>query len=600
MKLHLHFLSLASGLLLLSSCIDNNYDLSDIDTTSEFKVKDLVLPLNLDPIFLKDVIKVKEGDNLKDTTINGQSFYAVVHSGSFSSDPIHVNSFDADAKPMTEKSATFRVSSRMANKHRAASDAIKSFLLIQSVEEDLEYTSSSSVDGSIKDITQLYFDDDIVFNIGLSSGALADISESYLQNVTIFLPKGLSVVSVDAGGIEVAPSAYSPATGALKLDKVPFSVSNGVSSASISVFANALSLADYDNAFTYDQVSESGSFDLKSKFVIDYAELVLSGSPESLAQNDELTYTVNFGLSQDIHPSAFMGVIQYDLSGSGLNIEPVNLENLPDFLDDPNTNLILANPQLYLGLNNPVGVYGLGYQSGFNILVSRTGSQSVDFPGPLVQVEGVQQERFNFLLAPQEMAVSNIPEEFQADLQRKCYPNLGHILSGEGIPQMLDVELIDPMIEQQETSSPFRLDSNIPAMEGEYLFLAPLALEDGSEIIKKIDGWWSEDLDALTINVLKISALADSDLDMGVKITIYPIDKFGNKIESASVSTVSLPANSSNLPIEFVMEGVITDLDGIAIYVMAAGDDQKPLAPDQYIKLEDIKAKVTGNYTKKL
>lgn len=37
-------------LLLLTSCIDDNYDLSDVDTTSRINVNDLVLPVNIDPI----------------------------------------------------------------------------------------------------------------------------------------------------------------------------------------------------------------------------------------------------------------------------------------------------------------------------------------------------------------------------------------------------------------------------------------------------------------------------------------------------------------------------------------------------------------------
>ena len=51
-------------MLLFASCIDNNYDLSDIDTTSRFEVKDLVIPVNLDPIMMSDLLEIKEGDNI--------------------------------------------------------------------------------------------------------------------------------------------------------------------------------------------------------------------------------------------------------------------------------------------------------------------------------------------------------------------------------------------------------------------------------------------------------------------------------------------------------------------------------------------------------
>ena len=43
----------ASALLMLPGCIDDNYDLSDIDTTTELKVNDLVVPLNLKSISMQ-------------------------------------------------------------------------------------------------------------------------------------------------------------------------------------------------------------------------------------------------------------------------------------------------------------------------------------------------------------------------------------------------------------------------------------------------------------------------------------------------------------------------------------------------------------------
>lgn len=41
-------LSAAVLITAASSCVDNAYDLSDIDTTSRFNAKDLVIPMNID------------------------------------------------------------------------------------------------------------------------------------------------------------------------------------------------------------------------------------------------------------------------------------------------------------------------------------------------------------------------------------------------------------------------------------------------------------------------------------------------------------------------------------------------------------------------
>lgn len=69
---------------LLTACVDDNYDLANINTDVEIKVNDLVVPINLDAITLSNAIE--EGDVVK--VVNGE--YAVVVDGSFHSEAIKV------------------------------------------------------------------------------------------------------------------------------------------------------------------------------------------------------------------------------------------------------------------------------------------------------------------------------------------------------------------------------------------------------------------------------------------------------------------------------------------------------------------------------
>lgn len=56
------FYHLASALSVLITgagivgCTDSDYDLSDIDTTAQFNVNNLVIPVNLSDIVLSDII----------------------------------------------------------------------------------------------------------------------------------------------------------------------------------------------------------------------------------------------------------------------------------------------------------------------------------------------------------------------------------------------------------------------------------------------------------------------------------------------------------------------------------------------------------------
>lgn len=83
--------------LLLTGCVDNGYDLSNIDTTSELKVVDLQLPVNLDAITLDDIITIDEDSKIKIRDVDGKPAYVVTEQGEFNSDKITINEFSAEA-----------------------------------------------------------------------------------------------------------------------------------------------------------------------------------------------------------------------------------------------------------------------------------------------------------------------------------------------------------------------------------------------------------------------------------------------------------------------------------------------------------------------
>ena len=97
-------LSLTAALLAcmpLTACFDDNYDLSDIDTTTEIKVNNLVVPVNLDEITLSNVFDLDDESVVKE--IDGS--YAVLVDGDFKSDDININAVSL-AKPVIPASTT--------------------------------------------------------------------------------------------------------------------------------------------------------------------------------------------------------------------------------------------------------------------------------------------------------------------------------------------------------------------------------------------------------------------------------------------------------------------------------------------------------------
>lgn len=585
----------ATSLLLFTGCVDDKYDLADIDTTSQFKVNDLVLPLQIDPVTLGDIITVEEGDELKEVTINGKTFYAVQRQGSFESDGIIVNSFTAEPSPMYDKTASFKPGTAADLPSGLQGNDL--YLLIDPVQEDLEY-DAVDIDGSVRELTLINFKP-LTFTIDLSANNLPAGVSSRLAEVKIYIPKGLEVTGVKAGDTDFGPSAYDSASGLLYLDS-PFSLQDN--SAGITVTATGVDLSRYEGAFSYNPESNSGSFTLRSEFNIESAKLILSGLSSSV---EEISFNVHYEI-ETLEAVSFLGSIAYDLTGTGLDIDPIKLDNLPDFLAGDETNILIYNPQIYLSLNNPVGNLGLGYRSGLEIMALRDNSTATFPLGAPIEV-GEAEGTFNFLLAPnpEEVGSSDIPAGYETDIRRLTYSNLGNLLSGNGLPSSLDIRLIDPMIPEQKLTSPFQLGKEIPGMKGTYEFLAPLALTGDSRIIytKTEDGWYDEDLAALTITTLTLTATASNNLPLDAIVEVFPLDKDGNRIKDLELTPATLQAGAQNAPLEFVISGTITDLDGVFVKATVTPDSEENkenLSPSQTITLNDIRVKVSGNYTKKL
>ncbi|MDE6040785.1 MAG: hypothetical protein K2F99_04335, partial [Muribaculaceae bacterium] len=107
--------------LSLSSCIDQKYDLSDIDTTVRVEVKDLVIPINIDEVTLGALIDIKEGDRLQE--ING--VYAVIEDGTFSGEGISVDAVHMDAPVINPTHNTISIPGGGASFAQIPGDVLK-------------------------------------------------------------------------------------------------------------------------------------------------------------------------------------------------------------------------------------------------------------------------------------------------------------------------------------------------------------------------------------------------------------------------------------------------------------------------------------------
>lgn len=570
--------------LLLTGCIDDNYDLSNADTTTRVNVNDLVLPVNIDPVRLGDVMTFDDDSKIQSVTIDGKEFYALVQSGEFSSDPINIEGVTASPTPIDPTRETLR---RLISPDGGRSRAPMGEF-VYPLTEIGNYFSYNAVDidnsiVSLRRITTAPFEFRLNLLVEDPNGTIGSMS---FTNMVIRSPKGLDA--------KPSVGTYDAATGLWRIPRVDVERNH----ADISLLATGVDMVTAGVSIRPDR-----TLDFNSEFHIQSGYIDIK--PLSLNFPDEVQFVISYGLS-DFEVRTFDGDIRYTLDG--IDIDPVSLTDIPDFLDGDETDIEIANPQIYLQLNNPVAGVPLRIESGLCLTARRDGlpdlAYRLDSPIHIGYDKG-ENGPYNFVISPSDEGLS-IPSEFAGGITWQAFSSLGSLLttpadwSVKGLPDYIDISLPGAGVPTQ-TVRGFALPHRLPAARGLYELMAPLALNDGSKIIYTDvrDGWSDDDIDHLTITTLSLTAHAVNQCPVSVQLTVYPIDSEGNWIDAKVESNTLQPNSETELKIE--LTGEVRHLDGIRIVAVLEGSaDNKPLAPDQTLTLTDIRAKVSGYYEKEL
>lgn len=148
------------------------------------------------------------------------------------------------------------------------------------------------------------------------------------------------------------------------------------------------------------------------------------------------------------------------------------------------------------------------------------------------------------------------------------------------------------------------LGTSLGVVGGNYEFFAPLAFNEGSQLVytETENGWNDEDVDAITIEKLVVTTTVSSSLPFSVDLTGYPIDIEGKQIENVIIEGASVPANASNQEVTIRITGEVKHLDGIIFTAKGRvpADMQQAISPSQSLDCKDIRATVSGFYLKEL
>jgi len=569
-------------MFLFSGCIDSNYDLSDIDTTTEIKVNDLTLPVKIDPVKLSDIITIDANSKIKIVDFNGQKIYAVTEHGDISSEDITINGFTAAPPTVNPTSAVFNI---ISDGKRAAS-VTKMYDLYAFTPQDVRI-SAVDVDKSIHSITSI-LTDPIDIAVRLTTTGFDDNTSFRFPLIKFKFLKGLTLENKPAN------YDYDPASGMLTITDLDCTGHEAL----IAVRATGVNFVQAGLALNGHR------FDYDSKIELDEAKMELTmnmgDTPSSVPT--QVSFNVATTVS-GLKAIAFTGMIEYDLEGEGLDIDPVDLSDIPDFLADDQTDLRLANPQIYIGLNNPMADSGVRVQTGLRLVSVRPDSESTyDLdPGELVRVTdqyGVNGP-YNFVISPSLPA--DPLGDYKTNLSHVGFKELSNVLSGNGLPSKIEINLVKPELPLQPVTD-FRLFTTTPGVVGTYDFFAPLALkaDDSPSVIvyrETKDGWNDEDVDKIAITSLTVQTDVQNDIPLDAELSIHPIDKEGNRIPGVEVSKALVAAGTQSQHVSMTAKGDIRHLDGVVFEAVVHATSEETLSPSQSLTLSGVSATVSGSYT---
>lgn len=555
-----------SGLLVLAGCVDNSYDLDNIDKTSAIKVNNLTVPVNLETITLDQVLDLDEEDGIivKYKDRSGKEFYAIKKSGEVNPTDIHINEINASA-PKSLPSLNIAANLSFATK------AVN--LPFENILTDFEY-DVTNVDAS--------FNNNYLTEFTLSQSNPLKIAVKVNTNVTGWKINDL-VLALPAGFIGSCNGTPIGADGSL-------TVGNITSNSVVNIEVEGLDLTKSIGPQGLGVINNA--IELKGRIGVKSGSLVL----ESIPNISSFTFNMDFDMS-GFTVTTVSGGIDYHITPPA--ISDVYLSDLPDFLKDSGTQIQLANPQIYLSVINGSAGYGVDITSGLTLRPTWNEEGYNDITLPSFGISGNNpSDLYNMVLAPDPANASMSAEYSQLD--KVVFTGLSNVLFNEylGLPSSIGIMLNDPAIKGNVKRFP--LGSTL-TFGGTYTFFCPLEFYAGSKIVysKKETDLFGDDVKDIDVDLLQLTANVNTDLPFGVNLLANPLDKDGNVIKDKSGNPVEasayIPANAKNHDLNLNFNS-FSGLDGVYFKVEVNVEDEKYLSPDQTITLNNIRAKVTGKY----
>ena len=569
---------IAAALLLTSfgittSCIDNSYDLNrDIDMTISAGGEHLAIPVGYtEKITLDKIIELDEGDDLQ--IVDGE--YHLLKK-----DNIDETNTSVKLVTVNESSNPIEPIRIISGNHDSD---VYDILISNAESEGFINAEAHGVDKAVIEIGSLAADMPTTLTLKLKLSGEISTSLVKVGTMTITFPNfiqfekenGLNGQTLTMTDVQIEP--YSGFTKELKINKYVFG-------------------KEYGEGNRVDE--ENGDRILK----IENQEIKIDMQGINVADpsgNGSLNITPTITLAE-MAVSEVYGTIQPDIDVKPTEVE---LNNLPDFLQDDEIRLDITNPVFSFNANNPlntdVEMDGVltGYKDGKVTKIVKIGSGN---GGASITLKPSGDKQQTISIVRDEQTV------VEANATKVVVPNLNDII--ETIPDHINVEL-KPVVKTEQYYT-VNLGQDY-TLNSAYDIDIPLSFGSNLKIVyeETLDNF-DLDLEDVDIKkaVLSINAVNTIPLAMEIKNdNVSALDANGNVIKDIDVTVEGTITESKdgktevssalNVNLNETAEGAISKLDGLKLKITAvpgqATDVQ--LLSTQWMQLKDMKLKIPND-----
>lgn len=569
---------IAAALLLTSfgittSCIDNSYDLNkDIDMTISAGGEHLAIPVGYtEKITLDKIIELDEGDDLQ--IVDGE--YHLLKKD-------NIDETNTLVKLVTvEESLNPIEPIKVLNNQEYD---IKHEVLFENIgTEDVIEAQAHGIDKAVIEIGSLTADTPtkltLSFKIETTNTIMYD--RVTIGNMTITFPDFIKFEGGQSG-----------------LNGQTLTITNEIIYKNNPTFTKSLSIAKYSFGEKYgdgNKIKEENG-DRILKIEEEKITIKTNGIVYGAQGSGSLSITPTVTLAE-MAVSEVYGTIQPDIDVKPTEVE---LNNLPDFLQDDEIRLDITNPVFSFNANNPlntdVEMDGVltGYKDGKVTKIVKIGSGN---GGASITLKPSGDKQQTISIVRDEQTV------VEANATKVVVPNLNDII--ETIPDHINVELKPAVKTEQYYTVNLGQDYTLNSA---YDIDIPLSFGSNLKIVyeETLDNF-DLDLEDVDIKkaVLSINAVNTIPLAMEIKNdNVSALDANGNVIKDIDVTVEGTITESKdgktevssalNVNLNETAEGAISKLDGLKLKITAvpgqATDVQ--LLSTQWMQLKDMKLKI--------